>query len=387
MPLFLDDEQVKPRDFAALHGLKLEAYDRLIKKPIFKLDESQVKKKSTITANKNLSEPPVQGVKCSFWFKDLDGMTKRLVYAESRSPKIEGGVRTWVYKPNYLFHKGTVVNFLKKDEDKIVYSYFSPGNPLSPFKGQFKMFGFVDPVAETLKAADSMSAIQKALTHATTADEEELVLLAKGLKLLNSDDYDLSELRVRMQQFAIAPTTNPVYVKAMTDEMTRVEGRIRNCVDKGIMRLEQVAGGSARQWVWGSGPKEGAPIGDPIMNVNDDALHRLITSIKTDLNLYLYDLRNTTVLIQADKRAKEVLAAEKIEVPAHLAEINNTDNTGSETRDLKNEVFDVASSQEFVAKRGYKKLASQLKQLRDAVAEGKVTYANVDMFLASLFNT
>lgn len=391
MPLWIDDEQIKPKDCFMQYapGESREAketqYARLIKKPIFKLHESQVKKKSTIISNKNLSEPPMQGIKCQFWFKAPDGMTRKLVYAESRSPKIEGGVRTWVYKPTYLFLKGTVANVLKREEDKAVYMYFQPGNPLSPFAGQFKMFSFVDPVAETLKAAENMSAIQKALTHATQSDEEELVLLAKGLKLLTSDDYELDELRVKMQAFAIGPLTNPVYVKAMNDEMTRIEGRIRNCVDKGIMKLvHNVGGGTARQWVWGSGAKEGAPIGEAIMNANDDALYRLITEIKTNLHLYLYDLRNTTVLIQADRRAKEVLAKEKVQVPAHLAEING-DNSSAEPS-LRDEIYDVKSAQEFVAARGYKKTSPEIKILREAVDEGRITYDNVDAFLASLYN-
>ncbi len=394
MPLFLDDEQIQPREFALRHKMTQTEYDRLLKKPIFKLDDSQVKKKSTITANKNLSEPPVQGIKCGFWFKDADGMTKKLVYAESRAPKIEGGVRTWVYKPSYLFLKGVVANFLKKEEDKAVYMYYSPGNPASPFKGQYKMFSFVDAVAETLKGAENMSAIQKALTHATQSDEEELVLLAKGLKLLTSDDYDLGELRLKMQQFAIGPLTNSVYVKAMNDEMTRIEGRIRNCVDKGIMKLlPNVGGGTARQWVWGSGPKEGAPIGEPIMNVNEDALHRLITAIKTDLNSYLYDLRNTTVLIQAERKAREVLEKEKVVVPAHLAEINAqhpadmAEGTGANAvRSLKDEINSVDTAKAFLEKRGYKKTAPEIKQLREAVLEERVDYTNVDLFLASLYS-
>lgn len=394
MPLFVDDEQIKPKDLFLLYAkgesrdIKEAQYARLIKRPIFKLDDSQVKKKSTITANRNLSEPPVQAIKCSFWFTEPGGMTKKLVYAESRSPKIEGGVRTWVYKPGYLYHKGTVANFLKNEEDKIVYQYLQPGNPLSPFAGQFKMFSFVDPVAETLKAADNMSAIQKALTHATQSDEEELVLLAKGLKLLTSDDYELPELRVKMQQFAIGPVTNPIYIKAMGDEMTRIEGRIRNCVDKGIMKLvHNVGGGTARQWVWGSGAKEGAPIGEAIMNANDDALHRLITEIKTHLDLYLYDLRNTTVLIQADRKAREVLAKEKVQVPAHLAEINSTEAASAEEGpSLKNEVYDTETAKAFIAARGYKKMAPEIKQFRIAVAEGHVNYQNVDAFLASLYN-
>ncbi len=391
MPLFVDDEQVRPRDFYLRHipgdsqSQKEQQFDRLIKKPIFKLDASKVKKKSTITANKNLSEPPVQGMKCSFWFKDKDGMTKKFVYAESRAPKIEGGVRTWVYKPGYLFHKGTVVNFLKKEEDKAVYQFFQPGNPLSPFAGQSKMFSFVDSVAETLKAAQNMSDIQKALTHASNVEEEELVILAKGLKLLTSDDYELMDLRLKMQTFAIGPISNPLYIKAMTDEMLRIEGRIRNCVDKGIMRLDKIQGTTARQWVWGSGPREGGQIGEAIMNANDDALNRLITTIKSDLNSYLYDLRNTTVLIQAERKAREVLAAEKIEVPAHLAEINMTDIPSGPS--LKDEVSDTESAKTFVSKRGYKMIATNVKQLKEGVASGDVTYKNVDMFLAALYNS
>jgi hypothetical protein len=387
MPLYIDDEQIAPRNFALMYGMKQEAYDRLMKKPIFKLDASQVSKKTTITANRNLSEPPTQGIKCSFWFKGADGMTRKFVYAESRSPdpKSPVGTRTWLYKPGYLFPKGTVVNVLKNREDEAIFWYFYPGNPMSPFASKTKLFSFVDPVAQTLQAAADMSDIQKALTHATTADEEELVILAKGLKLLTSDDYETAELRVKMQQFAIAPTTNRVYTKAMTDEITLVEGRIRNCVDKGIMRLAQTPGGNGRQWIWGTGAKEGAPIGEPIMNVNEDAVSRLITAIKTNFDAYAYDLRTTTVQVKADRKLKESLEKHKIEVPAHLAEIN-ADDVAPQGPSLKDEVYDVKSAQDFVSARGYKKTAPEIKQFREAVNEERVNYKNVDLFLASLYN-
>lgn len=384
MPLYIDDKQIAAKEFAMLHGMNEEQYARLIKKPIFKLDNAQVKQKTTIITNKNLSEPATQGLKCSFWFKDADQLTKKLVYAEAQNVKVEAGVRVFTYRPQYLFHKGTVVNFKKGEEDKIVFHYFQPGNPLSPFAGQQKMFSFLDPVTETLKAANNLSSIQKALTHATTVEEEELVIIAKGMKLLASDDYDLAELRVKMQQFAIAPATNALYIKAMSDEMIRIEGRIHNCVDKGLMRLEKIPNSSARQWVWATGAKEGAPIGEPIFNVNADAKHHLITAIKTDLDVYLYDLRHTSVLIQADKKAREVLAREKVQVPQHLAEINTASAANGPS--LKDEVFDVESAKAFVEKRGYKKIATHVKQFREGVAEGRVNYDNVDLFLASLYN-
>lgn len=378
MPLFLDDDQVVPKELARRLGIKDEVYERLIAKPMFRLDKSQEVKNKTIKS----PEKPTFGIKASVWIKDKDGLTKRLTWAESRSPKVEAGVRTWVYQPSYINLKAGAVSF-KNEPEKAFYMFLRPGNPQSPFAGSKKMFTFIDKVAETLQMANDMSDIQKALSHATNVEEEELIIIAKGLKILNNDDYDITELRLRMQQYSINPQTNRKYVMGMEDEIVRIDGRIANIIDKGIVRLEK-RGSSARQWVWASGARDGSEIGDLIMNVNDDARHRLMTFMKANLNDYIHELRNSTVLIQADRKAREVLQSEKIslvDVPAHLAEVNNTSQAGS----LKADVHDFQSSRDFLGRKGYPKGSAQAKLLNEAIDQGQVDKSNVDSFLAKLF--
>lgn len=376
MPLFVDDEQVEPKSFALSLGIKEDRYNRLVKKPSFKMDDSQVVKKKTITSN--LLEPPVKGIKASFWFKDKDGMTKRLRYAKSRSPKVEGGVMTYKYDPAYINIKGILVAFVK-EEDKALFMYLRPENPSSPFAGMRKGFTFIDPVSETLKAANDMSSIQKALTHATEAEEEELVIIAKGLKILLSDEYEIEELRVRMQQLAINPATNKRYLDGMNDEMVRIEGRIYNLIDKKIVRLDKL-GNNAKQWVW-TGDRDGERIGGMITNPNDDPKKLLVRFIKEDLGAYIDDLRNSTVLLQSDRKARKFLAEEKTNVPEHLTNINQTSNS----KDLKEEVFDFQSAKAFIDKKGYPKTPGNVKILENAVADGDVGYGNVDDFLVKLY--
>lgn len=378
MPLFLDDEQISAKDLARRLGIKDEVFERVAKKPSFKLDDSQNIKKKTLKS----PDLPMYGIKASVWIKEKDGISRRLTWAKSRSPKIEAGVRTWVYSPGYINLKGGKVAF-PKEEDKALYMYLRPGNPSSPFAGARKMFTFIDTVAETLRMSSDMSDIQKALSHATNVEEEELIIIAKGLKILTSDDYDITELRLRMQQFAINPTTNKKYISGMDDEIVRIEGRIANLVDKGVIKLEK-RGSTARQWVWATGSREGENIGDLIVNVNDDARQRLMTYIKSDLNSYLYDLRNSTVVIQADRKAREVLQSEKSvvsDVPVHLTEVNKVSNEGS----LKAEVHDFHSAREFLGRKGFKKGSSQAKTLTQAIDEGHVNSSNVDAFLTNLF--
>lgn len=381
MPLFIDDEQVKPKDFAIRLGIKSDAYDRLVKKPSFKLDASREVKKKTIKS----PEKPTFGIKSSFWFEDkTDGLTKKLIYAESRSPKVEGGIRTWVYTPSYINLKAGLVAF-PKDEAKALYMYLRPGNPASPFAGKYKMFTFIDRVADTLRMASDMSNIQKALSHATNVEEEELVILAKGLKIISNDDYDISELRLLLQQYAINPKTNSLYIDGMENEMVRIEGRIRNLVDKGMFKIEKR--GNARQWIWNLDSKKGELIGELMMNPNDDAMLKLMNHIKTNLGDYIYDLRNTTVIIQADRKAKEFLKSEKVvnQVPDHLLMVNTDMSGGSEASSaLKEEIKTYQEARDFLGNKGYGKASAHAKALLQAVQEDQVNESNIDSFLLTL---
>lgn len=379
MPLYLDDEQISPKDLANRLGIAETLYERLVKKPSFRLDKSQEIKKKTLKS----PEKNTYGLKASFWIEEKDGITRRLTWCESRSAKVEAGVRTWEYRPTYINLKGGL-NAFPKQPDKALFMFLRKGNPMSPFAGKRKVFTFIDTVAETLRMAEDMSDIQRALSHATNVEEEELIIIAKGLKIQNGDDYDITDLRVRMQQFAINPATNKKYISGMEDEIVRIEGRIANLVDKGMIKLVG-KGSSARQWVWATGVREGENIGDLIVNVNDDAKQRLMTYIKSDLNSYIYELRNSTVVIQADRKAKEFLAAEKkavSDVPSHLVE-HNSDNKGSS---LKAEIHDFSSARDFLGRKGYKKSSSEAKALEQAVNENQVHSGNVDVFLAQLFN-
>lgn len=389
MALFIDDKQINPRDFVI--NLKINGrypiderkYERIIKSPTFKLDGSKILKKRTI--NSPLAKKTTYGVMTSFWFKDeSDGLMKKLRYAEAQIPKTEGGVRTFTYEPPRLTMTGHTVSFVNAP-DKAVFMFLNPGNPTSPFAEKTKKkFAYMDKVEATLKAADDMSNIQKALTHATTMDEEELVIVAKGLKLLGSDDYDIDELRVQLQQFAINPQTNRRYTQAMDDDMVRIEGRIRNLVDKQVFKL--TTRGATRQWVWDQGRRKGEYIGESLMNPNEDAMQRLMNHVKANLGDYLYDLRNSTEIFQADRKAREILKADKvkvkepeIEVPEHLATFN------AEPLSLKSRYTNFAEFRDFVGIKGYPKNGKLIKELMEGVLDGSVTDENVDRFLAKLF--
>lgn len=405
MPLFVDDKQVNPKEFVLGLGITEKKYERIIKRPTFKLDKSRIVKKRTV--NSPLQKKTTYGVLTSFWFKDKDGIMKRLRYAQSQQPKVEGGVMRYNYEPGRLNVDGMTVNFLGAP-DKAVFMFLNPGNPTSPFADKTKKkFAYMDTIEQTKLDASDMSNIQKALTHATQMDEEELVIVAKGLKLLKNDDYELEELRVRLQQFAINPVTNKRYVQAMEDDMVRIEGRIRNLVDKGIFKLEKR--GSSRQWVWAQGSREGEYIGEAIMNPNEDSVQRLFNSIKANLGDYLYDLRNSTGILQADRIAREVLAADKAnatktQVPEHLAVVNSNIptsppvNTETETPplppistgnsgfpSLKERLTSFDLTRDFVGEKGYPKNSKLIKTLFDAIHEGEVTDTNVNTFMVKLF--
>lgn len=379
--LYIDDKQVNPEDLMlSMEGMTKQKYNRIISHPTFQLDESKILKKRTV--NSPLAKKTTYGILTSFWFRDKDGLQKRLRYAQTQIPEQKGGIMTYRYEPHRLNVDGQTVAFMNAP-DKAVFMYLNPGNPSSPFADKTKKkFAFMDKQEQTIKDAADMSNIQKALTHATQMEEEELVIVAKGLKLLLSDDYDLAELRVRLQQYAINPATNRHYIRAMEDDMVRIEGRIRNLVDKKVFKLQTK--GSTRQWVWEEGARKGEYIGDSIMNPNEDALQRLFNYIKANLGDYLFDLRNSTDIIAADRKAREVLAAEKqvTVVPEHLAAVNQEMPVGLT---LKDRITTFDQFRDYVGEKGFPKNSKLIKELMTAVQEGAVTDDNVNNFLAKLF--
>jgi hypothetical protein len=390
--LYIDDVQISPRELAKRLGIDEKKYERIVKKPTFELDKSRKVKKRTI--NSPHVKKPTQGVLTSFWF-DENGIKRRLRYAEAQIPKTEGGVMRYTYEPGRLNLDGSLVNFVNAP-DKAFFMFLNPGNPTSPFADKTKRkFAYMDTIEKTTMEAANMTNIQRALTHATTMDEEELVLVAKGLKLLTSDDYEIEALRVKLQQYAINPATNGLYIKAMDDEMVRIEGRIRNMVDKKIFTISKR--GSSRQWVWSQGARAGEYIGESIMNPSEDALQRLINYIKVNLGDYLYDLRNSTDIIQADRVAREVLAAEKqvpaapvTQVPEHLAAVNadtGSTTTATSTGELAlgKRLVSFDDFREYVGMQGYPKNSKLIKEFMTAVQEGAVTDDNVKPWLSKLF--
>lgn len=379
--IFIDDQQIAPEKLAEQLGITPQKYQRILKKPIFKLDPSKILKKRTI--NSPLAKKPTYGVIPSFWVK-MDGISKRIRYAENQIPRVEGGITRYEYKPERINIDGTTVN-LVKNPDLAFFMFINPGNPTSPFADRGKKkFAYMDTIEATKQAASEISNIQKALTHATTISDDELVILAKGLKVLTSDDYDLGELRVRMQQFAMNPATNKRYVQAMEDDMVRIEGRISNFVDKGIFKIQ--TRGSSRQWIWAKGNREGEYIGESIMNPNEDAKQRLFNAIKSDLGKYIQDLINYTDSLIADRKAREVLQAVKqqeapaVVVPDHLAQVNAGE------KPLNEQLVKFDDFKNYVSEKGYKMHMKKVKDFMTAVQEGEVTNANVSSFLMALFS-
>lgn len=381
MPLFLDDEQINARQFASKY-MDEAKINRVIKKPIFKLDST--KKPKMVTINSPFAPKPAYGIMPYFWIK-IDGISRKLRYAESQNRRTEGNVMVFEYEPKRITIEGPSASFIG-NEDKALFMYLNPGNPTSPFYDKTKKkYAFMDSIEATRIAAAEMDNIQKALTHASNIDEEEMVILAKGLKLLTTDDYEAPELRVKLQQFAINPQTNRRYVQSMEDEMVRVEGRIHHMVDKKVFVL--TTRGATRQWVWNEGPRKGEHIGIGIMNPNEDAKQRLINFIKGDLGNYLSDLRSIGEILKADRKAREVLQAEKepkpvqapTVVPDHLLAVNAPEP------ELRNEINTFVAARDYVGDKGYPKTSLLIKEFYEAVQMGDVTYDNVDAYLVKLY--
>lgn len=408
MPFYIEDEQIDIRKFMNSLGISDEKIERIIKKPSFKLHDSKVVKNKTV--NSPLAKKPTYGVKTMFWFDHKENgyvTKKRLRYAESQTRKIKGGVVEYEYNPPRINVEGSVVEFLGQP-DKALYMYLNPGDPSSPFYDKkATKFQYMDTIEMAKAEAAELSSIESAILHAAQASYEELLIVAKGLRIVTGNDFTETELRNRVRKFALNPETSKQYVKAVKDDMIRIEGRILNLVDSGIIVMK--AKGSARQWEWGTGPKQGSTIGEAIFNPNEDAKSRLLIHIKSNLEDYIVDIRDAATYAASDKSAREYLASAPKEVlaqltsaPVPLPEVPDEDflgtpapepvvvpphlaNHNAPPKPLAERLATFKDCTDYVAEKGYAKHMALIKTFHTAVKEGEVNDDNVIPFLAKLF--
>lgn len=283
-----------------------EDYKKLMKKPSFEVTSDR---KRVDRVNGGVLKAP-KGFMWRSHFMATDPATKLKVeirYAQSNNTKVVGDRVIDNFEPRYVETKGANFAF-QHDTDLATYQFLHTNTASSPLRDKSNKakpkIDFIDSKKRSLEKMAKIDAFAEAMSHAKGLSEERLIILAKGLGIKGLEKKESDEIRTDVLEFAM---NNPkIYNEKSATEMTYIEGRIINLIDKGIVKLTTV--GNTRRWAWVSGEREGEHILD-IQNVTQDAKRSLINYFFNDINKHLNLLNSITNDISARSKAERDLAS------------------------------------------------------------------------------
>lgn len=375
--LILNQETISPQRFCEMFKIDL---DKLKKNTLFELSKKFVKKDK---ANGNVDKiPPLISYPASFFFKDSDGETHELRYATTYNPNrvIDGNVVA-KYEPYYVFIESLKFSF--NDIDKTLFMYCRPEQLHSPFRNKNKKeydFEHIDHAKRAAHKLENLSGIGKAMDHARSLKEEELMLLAKGIKhtyksfnpFSAGENTDSDTLRVNLMEFAHLNASK--YLEMVDSKTVSLKGRIINLVDNKIIELRKYQGGTVGQWEWSKGEREGQVIGDQIIGNKIDAKDYLVTYIMNNLEHYYNLLHTVNENISAENKAIDFLKKVQKNNPVDETQVSNDRVPKGYQECFK-----------WLGDNGMKKSTAIAKKLADAVEDGLIHNENIFGFVENLF--
>lgn len=303
--LFENRKQVTAKEMMEKYATS-EDFKKLSKKPSF---EVTADRKKIDRINGGVTKSP-KGFMWRSHFMATDpktGLKVEIRYATNNNTKVVGDRVIDNFEPRYVETKGATFNF-QNNIDLGVYQFLHPNNLSSPLRDKNNKakpkIDFIDTKKRSQAKMDKIDALATAMSHAKDLSEERLIVLAKGLGIKGLDKKEAEEVRADVLEFAM---NNPkIYNEKSNTEMTYIEGRIINLIDKGVVKLSNV--GSTRRWTWMSGEREGEHILD-IQNVTQDAKRALINYFFSDINKHINLLKDINNDMSARAKAERDLAA------------------------------------------------------------------------------
>jgi len=390
--LFVDKKQVTREELAFRFGIDLK---KIEKRPEFEATKSFIDR---INGGRKKS-PAGHNTLCKFMVQDpKTKMTVEIRYAETNNQRVVGDRVIDKFEPRQIVFSGSAMAFDKTnptDLDKALYLALYPSNAFSPFRtersGKAK-HEFIDTSARAEKRIGEINNMGEAILHATQVDGEDMRIFAKGLNIAGIEYKEDREVRADLMEYAQKNPT--VYIKAKDSQLTIIEGRIENFIDKGIFKLEQI--GNVRRWTWTSGPKEGEIITD-IINTTQEAKQALKNHIFNNINEFMPLLNTLTQTLSsritaekalkdlAEQSAGQQIASQQFkqtigdELPEHLKNINSTEQI-----DLGGLPTSFAEATDYLEKAVGKRTPALASKLMKGINAGEITEDNIVEAIRSL---
>lgn len=305
--LFENRKQVTA-EYLMLKYASKEDYEKVLKKPSFEAAKHRKKidplNGGRIKVNKGAM------IRSHFMTTDHKngGLKAEIRYAESNNTKIVGERVIDQFEPRYVKAEGANFSY-QNNIDLAVFMFLNANNTLSPLrnpnnKNAKPKFEYVDTRKRANAKIADIDALGAAMEHSRNLAEDKLVLLAKGLGIKGLEKKEPYEIRAEVMEFA--KNDPKIYNQKINTELTYIEGRIWNLVDKGVIKLTTV--GNVRRWLWAKGEREGEFIMD-ITNVVQDARQALKNYFFSDLNAHMNILNQTNESISVAEKAERDLRA------------------------------------------------------------------------------
>ena len=342
--ILINEVQKSTEDVAKLFNVDL---NKLRKEPVFKINEDL---KGYDLGSRKKRETQPNPFPAFFFGEDSRGMNLEIRYAASKSNMRDKDSKKLItiYSPRKVRTEGDLT--LATKLDLAFYMYIHPKNRQSPFRKPDSVwtYEFVDndTVAQTdlNRGTDMLSA----LNHANKAPWFNLPLIAKGMGVANVDN--MKELQIRAALSNLALTNPAAYLLKVNKNVTVMDGRILDAVDKNIFVLDQTYG--TPRWLWNAGKNKGQMVCE-VTNQSVGASEFLIAHIKDNLPTFYVPLMTIQDEQNVNDKAEEFLIANKKveEVILDTPSINLTKAPESELEetdiDDEEENFDIESKEDF----------------------------------------
>lgn len=301
--LFENRKQVSAEQLMMKYATR-DDFEKIVKKPSFEVDKSR--KRVDHVNGGIIKVPKASGIRSHFMATDKQSRLKvEIRYAQSNNTRIVGDRVIDSFEPRYVDSKGATFAF-QNDIDLAVYMFLHPNNTGSPLRsGNAKgKYEYIDTKKRSQAKVATINALTDALSHAQNMNEDDLVVFAKGLGIKGIDKKDAYDVRADLMEFA--QKYPKLYNEKRNTQLTLIEGRIVNLIDKGIVKLTNV--GNLRRWTWAKGELEGEHILD-IQNVTQDAKQSLKNFFFGDLNKWMNVLNNISNEMSSREKAEKALQA------------------------------------------------------------------------------
>lgn len=243
----------------------------------------------------------------SFTTEDKDGRSIEIIYAKSKTKsKDKDGRFTDVYSPKKVGFSGDI--HIPDSIDLSIYTWLNPKCKQSPFRREDSPLPFTyefvdkaDRASVSIKRGDVML---EALQHAKSVTGVDLKMIAKGLNIENVDGKDELEIQADLSNLAMQ---NPAdYLKKIGTQVTQLNGRIIDAIDKGIFVLKNTFG--INKWEWNAGKNKGSMICE-VTNSTVSTQDFLITHIKNgNINSFYSEIINLQTNVEADMKAEAFMS-------------------------------------------------------------------------------